>query len=131
MRTINTLLEYCIMLTFDTHDLIKKLQKSNFTLDQAETITELLKETQQQAFEGVAQTLASKEDLTETKHYLEMKVEQTKTELNKNIEESKTLFHAEIGKAKTDMVKWMFGMWLTLLISQIGTTVAIILFFSK
>ena len=85
---------------FDTHEFYKKLQSANFTSEQAEAITELVKATQKASFEEIGKALATKNELFEVK-----------TELTQEILEVKSDLKLEIFgvKAEVNVLKWMMA----------------------
>ena len=99
------------MLVFDTHSFYKSLEKVGFTKDQAETVTDLIKETQQNSFEIISKNLATKAELFATK-----------TELKEEILLNKTELKDEIHQVKVDLIKWI----VTLLLAQTGIIAALV-----
>ncbi|MBF0237544.1 MAG: DUF1640 domain-containing protein [SAR324 cluster bacterium] len=99
------------MLVFDTLSFYHRLEKSGFTKDQAEIVTELVRETQEKSFESLGENLATKQELQQTEHRLELRIEQTKQELQN-----------EIHQTKFDLIKWM----VTLLLAQTGILAALV-----
>ncbi|MBF0239697.1 MAG: DUF1640 domain-containing protein [SAR324 cluster bacterium] len=71
------------MLVFDTLQFYNRLEKAGFTKDQAEIVTELVKETQEKSFESISENLATKDEL---RH--------------------------EINQAKLDLIKWIITLLL-------------------
>lgn len=97
------------MLVFDTHKFYKRLEKSGFTKDQAETVTDLVKETQESGFREIGEKLATKEDIIITKSDLELKIQQT----------------------KVDLIKWIVGGILTVLLFNTGMVLTVVRVFLK
>jgi multidrug efflux pump subunit AcrA (membrane-fusion protein) len=84
----------------DPHQSYKRLESAGFSSNQAETITELIKETQIRAFEEIGENLATQAELQQVKSELEQKIAQT----------------------KIDLIKWM----VTLLLAQTGIIAALV-----
>jgi hypothetical protein len=76
------------VITFDTHDFVKKLKESGFSEEQAETLTNLQKITasntlEQAKHEYHLEDLATKKDLKETQLQLQKEIAETKVDLVK------------------------------------------------
>ena len=80
-------------ITFDTHELIKKLKESGFNEEQAEGLSTALKEVQESQLEE----LATKHDIKELRHEireLELKMDNKFTELESEM------------KSEFKLIKW-------------------------
>jgi hypothetical protein len=74
------------LLSFDTHEFVKKLKDAGFSEEQAEAITDLQKATASNTLEQARHdyeldNLATKRDLRETELRLELKIAETKADL--------------------------------------------------
>jgi hypothetical protein len=80
--------------TFDTHFYIKKLQQKGFTEPQAESVVDMVKETQ----EGQLDDLATRQELLTFK-----------SELKGDIGALRNEIRADTAEMKSELVRWMFG----------------------
>ena len=88
------------MLVFDTYKFYQQLEQVGFTKEQAEKVTNLVKETQRASFEEISNNLATKTEIGEVKAELELK----------------------ITEVKVDLIKWI----VTLLLAQTGILAALV-----
>lgn len=112
------------ILTFDTHDFVKKLKGVGFTEEQAEVITDLQRATTNNTLDQVRHEydldhLATKRDIKE----VELKIELVKSELKRDIESVRK----EMAEAKTDLVRWIFTVGVGMGLVQIASIVFLVL----
>ena len=69
------------MLSFDTHQFYNRLTQNGFTKNQAEVVTDLIKETQEKSFEKIASQLVNKEEFNARFNDLEKKISQTESKI--------------------------------------------------
>ena len=119
------------MLVFDTHKFYERLEKSGFTKEQAETVTDLVKETQESSFRGIGEKLATKEDILVSKSDLELKIQQTKSDLELKIQQTKSDLELKIQQTKIDLIKWIVGGILTVLLFNTGMVLTVVRVFLK
>jgi flagellar biosynthesis/type III secretory pathway protein FliH len=103
------------MLSLDTHQFYKRLESVGFSSNQAETITELIKETQIRAFEEIGENLATKAEL-------KAEIQLLRSELKAEIQQVKSELEQKIAQTKIDLIKWL----VTLLLAQTGIIAALV-----
>ena len=101
------------MLVFDTHKFYERLEKAGLSKEVAETVTDLVRETQESSFEEIGKTLATKTDLVELRPEFKADLATTQAEL------------------KSEIIKWIAGSTLTVLLFNIGLALTIIKVFLK
>jgi flagellar biosynthesis/type III secretory pathway protein FliH len=95
----------------DPHQSYKRLEAAGFSSNQAETITELIKETQIRAFEEIGENLATKAEIQLLRSELKAEIQSVKSELEQ-----------KIAQTKIDLIKWL----VTLLLAQTGIIAALV-----
>jgi hypothetical protein len=112
-----------------------EILKSKLGEKEARSVIEYIESKVERKFEEKRITLATKEDLLNTKSDLELKIEQVKSDLELKIEQVKSDLELKIGqldvkieRVKSDIIKWMFLFW----IGQLASLIAILqIFFRK
>lgn len=105
------------ILTFDTHDFVKKLKGVGFTEEQAEVITDLQKATTNNTLDQVRHEydldhLATKRDIKEIELKLDARIKEVEL---------------KIAEAKTDLVRWIFTVGVGMGLVQIASIVFLVL----
>jgi hypothetical protein len=109
----------------DTHRLVKRLVAVGFSDEQAETVTDVVRE----AREADISNLATKADLAQEVGHIRHEIGQLRTELvtttaqlRTEIAASEARLFASIAECKADILKWVIG----LLLVQGGAVVTLI-----
>lgn len=123
----------------DTLMVSKLLRQFNFSEDQAEVVSELIKQTDlavekriaviEEKIEFNSNKMTSREDLSIVEKNLELQIEKTRTELKLQIEKTLTeveKVRTEISQSKSEIIKWVAG----LMIANTGLLFTLIKFFN-
>ncbi len=102
------------MNALDTHRLVKRLVAVGFSDEQAETVTDVVREGREADYSN----LATKSDLAAVKSDLAAVATQLRTEMGA----MESRLNASISEAKADLLKWVIG----LLLVQGGAVVTLI-----
>jgi len=89
--------------TFDTHMVVKRLQQTGFSVDQAELLSDIFKTTREEALAS----LATKDDLKQLENRLESYIDKKISQVDVKIESLKGEFN--LLKGEIGLLKWMFG----------------------
>jgi DNA gyrase/topoisomerase IV subunit A len=101
------------ILTFDTHEFVRKLKGVGFSEEQAEVITDLQKTTvtntlEQAKHDHELDNLATKRDLKELELRLESRIKETELK----IELVKAELKRDIAETKAELIRWVVGVGL-------------------
>ena len=107
---------------FDTHVVIKRLQESGFSEQQAEAVTGVLQNAQQLSLEN----LATKQELREWGMTIQRDMKELTAATQRDIKELETVLRKDmdvkLSELKADLMKWTMG----LLLAQIAVVAALV-----
>ncbi len=83
-------------LPFDTHAFVKRLQNAGFTVEQAEAIADLQRET-------------SAATIEQAKHDYHLDEIATKRDLDSRVREAELTLQAKISDSKAELTRWIIG----------------------
>lgn len=118
------------MLVFDTYKFYEQLEKSGFTREQAETVTNLIKDTQEHSFGEMSKELATKQD-TSTLNENISTLKDDILDLKHKVEIRFNNSDLKNQQTKYDMIKWYIGGMFTVLIFNTGLIVTIFKLLNK
>ncbi len=121
--------------TFDTHAFIKDLVATGVSEAQAEVFSDSF----QKVYDSQLKELSTKQDIKNTENVLRQEIQENNVSLRQEIQENNVSLRQEIQEnnvslrqemheMKVDLIKWVVGISITMLIAQLAMTTMLLNF---